>query len=121
MTDRRANARRRGYDARWERAAASFKDDHPLCVGCLATGQYSCAEAVDHIVPHKGDDRLFWDQGNWQPACIWHHNVIKQQLEIMWSSGVIAADQLRLDSPTAIRLTTRAPRRAPIGPDGWPV
>ena len=24
---------------------------------------------VDHIVPHRGDARLFWDEDNWQPLC----------------------------------------------------
>lgn len=24
------------------------------------------AEVVDHIIPHKGDKKLFWDSGNWQ-------------------------------------------------------
>lgn len=30
---------------------------------------------VDHIVPHRGDQKLFWDRGNWQPLCEHHHNV----------------------------------------------
>ena len=24
---------------------------------------------VDHIVPHRGDQKLFWDKSNWQPLC----------------------------------------------------
>ncbi|AFR18473.1 HNH endonuclease [Burkholderia pseudomallei] len=24
------------------------------------------ASVVDHIVPHRGDAHLFWDQSNWQ-------------------------------------------------------
>ena len=27
------------------------------------------SECVDHIVPHKGDQQLFWDQSNWQALC----------------------------------------------------
>lgn len=27
------------------------------------------AEVVDHIVPHRGDGKLFWDEGNWQALC----------------------------------------------------
>lgn len=27
------------------------------------------ATVVDHIVPHRGDDRLFWDEENWQALC----------------------------------------------------
>jgi 5-methylcytosine-specific restriction protein A len=27
------------------------------------------ATVVDHVVPHRGDQRLFWDPGNWAPSC----------------------------------------------------
>ena len=27
------------------------------------------ATVVDHIVPHRGDPQLFWDESNWQPLC----------------------------------------------------
>lgn len=27
------------------------------------------AREVDHIEPHKNDEALFWDPGNWQPLC----------------------------------------------------
>lgn len=33
------------------------------------------ATVVDHIIPHRGDQKLFWDRGNWQPLCEHHHNV----------------------------------------------
>jgi 5-methylcytosine-specific restriction endonuclease McrA len=23
----------------------------------------------DHVVPHGGDERLFWDEDNWAPTC----------------------------------------------------
>lgn len=32
------------------------------------------ATVVDHIVPHKGNDALFWAQWNWQPATDRAHN-----------------------------------------------
>ena len=32
------------------------------------------ATVVDHIVPHRGDKKLFWDQSNWQPLCKEHHD-----------------------------------------------
>ena len=25
--------------------------------------------ALDHIIPHRGDRRLFWDRNNWQALC----------------------------------------------------
>ena len=27
------------------------------------------AKCVDHITPHRGDMRLFWDRRNWQGLC----------------------------------------------------
>lgn len=63
------------------------------------------ARQVDHIVPHKSDPLLFWDQGNWQGACDWHHDTVKQQLEAMFARGEIGAGELRLDSATALRLS----------------
>jgi tetratricopeptide (TPR) repeat protein len=32
------------------------------------------AEVVDHIVPHRADRKLFWDQSNWQALCRMHHS-----------------------------------------------
>jgi 5-methylcytosine-specific restriction protein A len=32
------------------------------------------ATVVDHQVPHRGDERLFWDERNWRPRCKAHHD-----------------------------------------------
>lgn len=50
---------------RWARERLRFLKRSPLCANCGAA-----ANSVDHIVPHKGDEKLFWDQGNWQPLCL---------------------------------------------------
>lgn len=36
---------------------------------CQAAGRTTLANCVDHIVPHKGDQVLFWDKKNWQSSC----------------------------------------------------
>jgi 5-methylcytosine-specific restriction protein A len=36
---------------------------------CKAAGRMEPATVVDHVVPHRGDQQLFWDEGNWAPAC----------------------------------------------------
>lgn len=59
----------RGYDARWQRARAQWLAVHPLCVACRQQGLTTAAEVVDHVVPHRGSERLFWDTGNWQSLC----------------------------------------------------
>ena len=63
------NAAERGYDAKWRRARKLFLQRHPLCANCLSQGALTPATVVDHIVPHRGDHRLFWDEQNWQPLC----------------------------------------------------
>ena len=65
----RASASVRGYDSRWNRARKRFLKAHPLCVKCREQGRLVKATVVDHIIPHRGDAVLFWDEENWQPLC----------------------------------------------------
>lgn len=102
---RRGSARERGYTTAWDKAAAGFKARHPLCLGCDAVGRVTAAELVDHVEPHRGDQAKFWDRGNWQSACGWHHAVVKQKLEAAFDAGQLQAAELRLDSAAAKALT----------------
>lgn len=68
-------AAKRGYGSRWQRARKKYLEAHPLCAECMKQGRYTKATVVDHIVPHRGDQKLFWDQGNWQALCERHHNI----------------------------------------------
>jgi 5-methylcytosine-specific restriction enzyme A len=70
----RANANERGYTYEWQRASKRFLWLHPLCVHCEKAGRYKLARCVDHVIPHKGDQQLFWDQANWQSLCLDCHN-----------------------------------------------
>jgi len=70
----RGGAHVRGYDAKWRKARTLFLRQHPLCAECRRNGVLTPATVVDHIVPHRGDRTLFWDQKNWQPLCARHHN-----------------------------------------------
>lgn len=72
--DPRENAGRRGYNHRWRKARKWFLNQSPLCVHCKREGRTTPANVVDHIIPHKGDQDLFWDKKNWQSLCITHHN-----------------------------------------------
>ena len=78
------------------------------------------ATVVDHIVPAEGNQLRFWDQGNWQPCCAWHHNSIKASLEKMWRKREIKVEALSLASREAIALTKRR-MKVQIGLDGWPI
>ena len=59
----------RGYGRAWQKASRQFLAAHPLCVKCQEEGRYRKATVVDHIIPHRGDEKLFWDRDNWQPLC----------------------------------------------------
>jgi 5-methylcytosine-specific restriction protein A len=76
-TDRergRGTRTERGYSNRWHRARTDYLQRHPLCVHCDGEGRATPATVVDHIVPHKGDDTRFWNEGNWQSLCKPHHD-----------------------------------------------
>ena len=72
--DLRGTATERGYTSRWARVAAEYRRQHPYCVMCDKQGIVSPAECVDHVVPHQGNDKLFWDESNWQSLCWACHN-----------------------------------------------
>lgn len=84
----RRSAYQRGYTKGWDKQAKAFRMRYPLC-GDRPNGQAPvmsrcyelrvstnnklgvvAAEQTDHVVPHRGDQRLFWDiEGNWQSLC----------------------------------------------------
>lgn len=70
----RENATARGYDTRWRVARKYYLRRYPLCLECQREGKLAPATVVDHIIPHRGDVDLFWDESNWQPLCARHHN-----------------------------------------------
>ena len=102
---RRGSARERGYGPRWDRVPAGFKLAHPVCLGCEAVGQVRATAVTDHVEPHKGDMIKFWNAEMWQPACAWHHDTVKQQLEQRYAKGELTIADLWLNSPAAIALT----------------
>lgn len=77
--ERRENALR--YDSpSWRRLSLAFIQAHPFCVLCLAHGRVNQGAqefhsdeqrnlVVDHIVPHRDDPTLYWDQDNWEVLC----------------------------------------------------
>ncbi len=63
---KRPNARARGYTRQWENARAEYLRAHPYCQH-KACGRP--ATIVHHVIPHKGNMRLFWERTNWMPVC----------------------------------------------------
>ena len=78
---RRESFRAQGYTARWDRRALAFRKRYPLCgmrpnmqppvmSQCYDEDRVTLAAQVDHVVPHRGDKRLMWDEiNNWQSLC----------------------------------------------------
>lgn len=91
----------RGYGYAWQKAREGHLRSHPFCVMCMdqlgveaslakELVIVECAErgvavpwaqVVDHRIPHRGDQKLFWDKANWQSLCTTHHNRDKQRSE----------------------------------------
>ena len=65
----RPSAAKRGYGSRWQRLSKACLRRHNLCVRCKAQGRFTAATVVDHIIPHRGDPHLMWDESNWQALC----------------------------------------------------
>ena len=84
-TDKRKTAER-GYGSKWRTARKAFLAAHPLCERCERSDRAVPATVVNHRVPHRGDQVLFWDRSNWEPTCKWHHDSEIQREE---RSGIV--------------------------------
>jgi len=65
----RESGSKRGYNYKWQKLRKQFLKRHPLCEACKQNGKYVTATVVDHIIPHRGNENLMWDEGNWQSLC----------------------------------------------------
>lgn len=64
----RGSSAKRGYGHKWRKESAEFLEqaENAFCAGA---GCNELSTVVDHIVPHKGDQKLFWRRSNWQGMC----------------------------------------------------
>ncbi len=70
----RGSSTSRGYGYKWRKARERYFRRSPLCVECAKHGWVTEATDLDHIIPHKGNMTLFWDESNWQGLCHSHHS-----------------------------------------------
>lgn len=80
------NSSQRGYNYKWQKARERYLLDNPLCVYCDRLGRVTAASVVDHVIAHRGDMTLFWDQSNWQSLCKPCHDSVKQAEEAAGSA-----------------------------------
>lgn len=59
----------RGYSYRWKKLRDRYIAQHPHCEECLKEGKITLATDVDHIIPHRGDQVLLYDEKNLQSLC----------------------------------------------------
>lgn len=79
LSDREYNHRRPDYHSlyhsrRWARLRIQKLSQHPWCAMCLQLGKRTVAGEVDHIIPHKGNRDLFYDENNFQSLCTSCHS-----------------------------------------------
>jgi 5-methylcytosine-specific restriction protein A len=72
---KRENSSKRLYNYAWQKARKYYLQRNPLCRTCKKQGITKQANVVDHIIPHKGDYDLFWDEDNWQSMCKECHDI----------------------------------------------
>ena len=78
---RQAKPWRRWYSTkRWRGRRDEQLSDEPLCAMHLAKGEIVAATVADHVVPHRGDEALFFD-GALQSLCKPCHDSAKQREE----------------------------------------
>ena len=87
----------RGYDEKWKAARAAFLVAHPRCAECGTR-----ATDVDHVIPHRGSDPLFWSQENWQALCRRHHRAKTIRDDMPATANLVFPLDIK---PSAIPLT----------------
>jgi 5-methylcytosine-specific restriction enzyme A len=69
------------YNTRaWQRKRYTQLKNSPLCAFCWGVGRAVPASVADHVIPHRGDEELFFN-GELQSLCKVCHDSAKQQLE----------------------------------------
>ncbi len=85
------------YGHRWQQRRLLFLAAHPLCRFCELAGRTCAGEVVDHIVPHRGNSDLFFDETNWQTLCKLCHDSAKQAEEHYGFSIAVGVDGWPVD------------------------
>jgi 5-methylcytosine-specific restriction endonuclease McrA len=86
------------YDSSWEKYRIKFLAVNPRC--------YSCgdkATVVDHVTPHKGDDKLFKQLDNHIPLCSRCHNTITTKFDRNYRVGSLIINKLKWITANRVR------------------
>jgi 5-methylcytosine-specific restriction protein A len=83
--------------ARWKALREAQLTAEPLCQMCLEFEIVELATVVDHKIPHKGDETLFFDPENLQSLCKPHHDREKKLIEMGKDIPIFGADGWRIN------------------------
>lgn len=86
----------------WKDGRKAQLKAHPLCRECEAIGLVVGANEVDHIVPHRGNRKLFRDRTNWQSLCRPCHSR-KTAREVLQARRKAGGEGLAPDRPAGNR------------------
>lgn len=56
------------WTARWRRRSRDQLTAHPLCNRCSTDHRPVAATVANHVIPHKGNEALFWE-GELESVC----------------------------------------------------
>lgn len=94
-------------DDSWRKYCARFLALNPKCYAC---GER--ATVVDHLVPHKGDEKLFKATDNHIPLCERDHNTVTGKFDYRYVPG--SSIQAKVDWLNARRVPTDTWTPAPV-------
>jgi 5-methylcytosine-specific restriction protein A len=89
------------HTTRWRALRKQQLRREPLCAYCLKRGEVVPAQVADHVIPHRGDEELFW-YGKLQSLCIQHHNGSKQTEERAGRSIEVGSDGYPVSPPPPV-------------------
>jgi 5-methylcytosine-specific restriction endonuclease McrA len=67
-------------NTRWRKKRRAQLNEYPLCEMCLELDRTTIATVADHVIPHRGNEHLFWN-GKLQSLCADCHNGPKASFE----------------------------------------
>ena len=69
------------HTPQWKIIRRDLLNRKPYCVFCYEKGIQTQATVADHIEPHRGDYKLFFNLDNLQPLCATCHSGEKKRRE----------------------------------------
>lgn len=76
--EKKETGRAKGYDKEWEAYRWRFLHYNNTCYACGRAGEKKRGKGlhIDHVIPHRGNQELFWKVDNLIPLCGSCHSVV---------------------------------------------